>query len=75
MLAGARAHVCFRCHKTAIVTMGVFQPVNYLTFGKACQACHTVHGGSGLAKVARMSTGVCVVCHFGGIAITGGEGE
>ena len=72
MLAGARAHVCFRCHKTAIVTMGVFQPVNYLTFGKACQACHTIHGGSMVSKTARMSVGVCVVCHFGGIALMGG---
>jgi predicted CXXCH cytochrome family protein len=72
MLAGARAHVCFRCHKSAIVTMGVFQPANYLTFGKACQACHTVHGGSMVSKTARMSVGVCVVCHFGGIALTGG---
>jgi predicted CXXCH cytochrome family protein len=69
LLAGARAHVCFRCHKTAIVTMGVFQPVNYLTFGKACQACHTVHGGSMASKVARMSVGVCVVCHYAGIAL------
>jgi predicted CXXCH cytochrome family protein len=73
MLAGARAHVCFKCHKSAIVTMGVFQPFNYLTFGKACQACHTVHGGSPVSKAARMGVGVCVVCHFGGIAITGGE--
>jgi len=72
MLAGSRAHVCFRCHKAAIVAMGVFQPVNYLTFGKACQACHTIHGGSMASKAVRMSVGVCVVCHFGGVALTGG---
>jgi predicted CXXCH cytochrome family protein len=66
MLKRIRAHVCFDCHKTAIATMGIFQPVNYVTFGKACQACHTVHGGRTASKVARMTVGVCIVCHIPG---------
>ena len=64
MLRNIKAHACFRCHKEAIVTMGVFQPVNYVAFGKACQACHTIHGGSTAAKSTRMGVGVCVVCHY-----------
>ena len=69
MLVSIKAHICFTCHKAAIVTMGVFQPFNYLTFGKACQACHAVHGGSSGAQAARMGTGVCVICHFVGTAL------
>jgi predicted CXXCH cytochrome family protein len=64
MLRNIKAHACFRCHKEAIATMGVFQPVNYLAFGKACQACHTIHGGSTAYKNTRMGTGVCIVCHY-----------
>jgi predicted CXXCH cytochrome family protein len=69
MLVSMKANICFTCHKAAIVTMGIFQPLNYLTFGKTCQACHAVHGGSGGAQAARMGAGVCVVCHFVGTAI------
>jgi predicted CXXCH cytochrome family protein len=69
MLVSIKAHLCYKCHKRAIVTMGIFQPFSYLSFGKACQACHSVHGGSSGAKWARMGTGVCVVCHFVGVAI------
>jgi predicted CXXCH cytochrome family protein len=69
MLVSMKAHICFTCHKAAIVTMGVFQPLNYLTFGKTCQACHAVHGGSSGAQAARMGTGVCVICHFVGVAL------
>lgn len=71
MLVSIKAHICFKCHKAAIATMGVFQPFNYLTFGKACQACHAVHGGSSSAQAARMGVGVCVVCHVVGTAIVG----
>jgi len=45
--------------------MGVFQPVNYLAFGKACFGCHTVHGGSDAGKLVRMAVGAgvtCVIC-------------
>lgn len=69
MLVSIKAHICFTCHKSAIVTMGVFQPLNYLTFGKTCQACHAVHGGSSGAQAARMGTGVCIICHFVGTAL------
>lgn len=69
MLVSMKAHICFTCHKEAIVTMGIFQPLNYLTFGKTCQACHAVHGGSSGAQAARMGAGVCVVCHFVGTAV------
>ncbi len=75
LLTTARALVCYRCHRTAIVTMGIFQPLNYLTLGKACQACHTVHGGSALSRWLRMGTGVCVVCHVTGVALVGEDGE
>jgi predicted CXXCH cytochrome family protein len=71
MSAHLRAHTCYQCHKEAIVTMGVFLPINYLTFGKACQACHPLHGGSPASKSARMGVGVCVVCHFTGVALAG----
>jgi predicted CXXCH cytochrome family protein len=66
MLRSIRAHTCFHCHEEAIITMGVFQPVNYLFAGKACFGCHTVHGGSEAGKLARMTVGVgatCVFCH------------
>ena len=71
MLVSIKAHICFKCHKAAIVTMGVFQPFNYLTFGKACQACHAVHGGSSGAQAARMGVGFCVVCHVVGTSLVG----
>jgi len=72
MLVRIKAHICFECHTTAMVTMGIFQPFNYLTFGKMCQACHTVHGGSASERWGRMSVGFCVVCHFTGVALVGG---
>jgi predicted CXXCH cytochrome family protein len=73
MLVRIKAHICFECHTTAIVTMGIFQPFNYLTFGKMCQACHTVHGGSASERWGRMGVGFCVICHFVGVAIVGGS--
>lgn len=66
MLKSLRANACFRCHKEAIITMGVFQPVNYLVWGKACFGCHTVHGGNATEKLVRMTSGIavtCVICH------------
>lgn len=69
MLVRIKAHICFECHTSAIITMGVFQPLNYLTFGKMCQACHTVHGGSSGERWGRMGVGFCVVCHFVGVAL------
>jgi len=66
MLKSARAHACFRCHKEAVVTMGVFQPVNYLTAGKTCVSCHPAHGGSRSEQAARMTVGMavtCIICH------------
>ena len=72
MLVRIKPHICFKCHTEAIVTMGVFQPFNYLFYGKACQACHAVHGGSGTAQWSRMGVGFCVVCHFTGVAVAGG---
>jgi predicted CXXCH cytochrome family protein len=70
MLNSIKAHVCFSCHKEAIVTMGIFQPFNYLAFGKACQACHTVHGGPTWSQAARLGIGTaaiaavgCLPCH------------
>ena len=71
MLASIKAHICFTCHKEAIVTMGVFQPFNYLFLGKACQACHAIHGGSSGAQAARMGAGFCVVCHVVGTSVLG----
>jgi len=69
MLVSIKAHICFTCHKSAIVTMGIFQPFNYLAFGKACQACHAVHGGSSTAQATRMGVGFCIICHFVGVAL------
>ena len=66
MLVRIKAHICYKCHTGATVTMAIFQPFSHLTFGKACQACHAVHGGSSGAQWARMGTGVCVICHFVG---------
>ncbi|MFC1714005.1 cytochrome c3 family protein [Candidatus Poribacteria bacterium] len=69
MLHGIRAHTCFKCHKEAIVTMGVFQPLNYLFAGKICLGCHPPHGGTAKGMVARMTTGIaltCVPCHLPG---------
>lgn len=70
MLKNIKAHVCFTCHKEAIVTMGIFQPLNYLMFGKTCQACHAIHGGSTASQSIRMGVGFCVVCHFVGVALS-----
>jgi predicted CXXCH cytochrome family protein len=67
MLRSMQAHICFKCHKSAIVTMGVFQPVNYLTGGKVCTSCHAAHGTSRAGHTARMTVGVaatCVPCHL-----------
>ena len=66
MLQNIKAHVCFKCHKEAIVTMGLFQPFNYAAFGKACQLCHAVHGGTTGQLAGRMAIGVatCVPCHI-----------
>lgn len=66
MLRSVRAHTCFGCHKEAVITMGVFQPINYLTAGKTCVSCHPSHGGSRPHQVARMTVGMavtCIVCH------------
>lgn len=68
MLHGIKAHTCFKCHKEAIVTMGIFQPLNYLLAGKVCLGCHPPHGGTAKDMVARMATGIamtCVPCHTG----------
>ncbi len=70
MLVKMKPHICLKWHKVAIVTMGVFQPFNYLAFGKACEACHAVHGGSATAQWSRMGVGFCVVCHFTGVALS-----
>jgi hypothetical protein len=67
MLQGIRAHTCFKCHKEAIVTMGVFQPINYLSAGKACLTCHASHGTSTAGHATRMTVGMavtCGVCHI-----------
>lgn len=67
MLQGTQAHTCFKCHKSAIVTMGIFQPLNYLAFGKVCTSCHAAHGTSRAGHAGRMTVGVaaiCVVCHI-----------
>lgn len=66
MLKSIQAHVCFSCHKEAIVTMGVFQPFNYAAGGRLCFGCHTIHGGTTAGKTARFTVGVtalCVACH------------
>jgi len=71
MLVTMQAHLCYTCHKEAIVTMGIVQPINYLTFGKACQGCHTVHGGSTAKQLAYTGIGTyltvgaaCNTCHL-----------
>ncbi len=67
MLQGIRAHTCFKCHKEAIVTMGVFQPINYLSAGKACLTCHASHGTSTAGHATRMTVGMvvtCGICHI-----------
>jgi hypothetical protein len=67
MLRGMHAHTCFKCHREAIVTMGVFQPLNYAAAGKLCTACHATHGASTLGHAGRMIVGVgatCIVCHI-----------
>ena len=69
MLVKIKAHICYTCHTGAIAGMAIFQPFGYLTFGKACQACHAVHGGSKSAQWGRMGAGVCVICHFVGVAL------
>jgi predicted CXXCH cytochrome family protein len=66
MLRSPRVHSCFRCHKEAVITMGVFQPFNYAAFGKVCVSCHPAHGGSAPSQLARMSVGLavtCIICH------------
>jgi predicted CXXCH cytochrome family protein len=66
MLRSPKVHACYRCHKEAVITMGVFQPFNYLAFGKVCVSCHPAHGGSAPSQLARMTAGIavtCIVCH------------
>jgi predicted CXXCH cytochrome family protein len=70
MLVRIRAHICYECHSSAMVTMGIlFQIPNWLTAGYMCQACHTVHGGSDSERWGRMGVGFCVVCHFVGVSL------
>ena len=70
MLVRIKAHICYECHTSAMVTMGIlFQVPNWLTAGYMCQACHTVHGGSASERWGRMGVGFCVVCHFVGVAL------
>ena len=71
MLVTMKAHVCYTCHKEAIITMGIVQPFNYLTMGKACRACHTVHGASTVKQWAYTCVGTyltvaatCNACHI-----------
>lgn len=71
MLVTSRAHLCFTCHKEAIVTMGIVQPINYLTFGKACFGCHSPHGGSTAKQWTYTAAGTyltvisaCNACHI-----------
>ena len=74
MLVRIRAHICYECHTSAMVTMGIlFQIPNWLTAGYMCQACHTVHGGSDTERWGRMGVGFCVICHFAGVALVGGD--
>jgi predicted CXXCH cytochrome family protein len=73
MLVRIKAHICYECHTSAMVTMGIlFQIPNWLTTGYMCQACHTVHGGSASERWGRMGVGFCVICHFVGVALVGG---
>ncbi len=70
MLKSIRAHTCFKCHKEAIITMGVFQPLNYLGAGRVCFACHPPHGASKPILAARLAVGMagtCVICHLPGV--------
>lgn len=70
MLVRIKAHICYECHTSAMVTMGIlFQVPNWLTNGYMCQACHTVHGGSASERWGRMGVGFCIVCHFVGVAL------
>jgi predicted CXXCH cytochrome family protein len=69
MLIRIKAHICYQCHTSAMVTMGIFQPFNYVTNGYMCQGCHTVHGGSASERWGRMAVGFCVVCHFVGVSL------
>ena len=70
MLVRIKAHICYECHTSAMVTMGIlFQIPNWLTNGYMCQACHTVHGGSDSERWGRMGVGFCVICHFVGVAL------
>jgi predicted CXXCH cytochrome family protein len=62
MLESSQANLCFKCHKSAILTMGVFQPVNYLAGGKLCTACHPPHGATKAGHAGRMTVGVAAVC-------------
>jgi predicted CXXCH cytochrome family protein len=72
MLVRIRAHICYECHTSAIVTMGIlFQIPNYVTAGYMCRACHTFHGGSAAERWTYMGVGFCVICHFAGVAIAG----
>lgn len=67
LLENSQANLCFKCHKSAIVTMGIFQPVNYLAGGKLCTACDAPHGTTRAGHAARMTAGVaalCVPCHL-----------
>jgi predicted CXXCH cytochrome family protein len=66
MLQSIRAHTCFKCHKEAIATMGVFQPLNYAVAGKLCVTCHPAHGATAPHQAVRLAGGalaVCLVCH------------
>jgi hypothetical protein len=74
MLQSIQAHTCFKCHKSAIVTMGAFQPINYVGAGKVCTGCHAPHGTTAAGHVGRMAAGVVVVCgpcHVPGHAVGG----
>jgi predicted CXXCH cytochrome family protein len=67
MLERSQTNLCFKCHKQAKITMGIFQPFNYVAGGKVCTACHAPHGTSGPGHVARMTVGIaatCVPCHL-----------
>jgi predicted CXXCH cytochrome family protein len=72
MLVRIRAHICYECHTSAMVTMGIlFQIPNWLTAGYTCRLCHTFHGGSATERWGWMGAGVCIVCHFAGVALVG----
>lgn len=70
MLVRYKPNICYECHSGALAySMGIFMPFNYLAYGKMCQACHTVHGGSKKERWTRMGVGFCVICHFTGTAL------